>query len=75
MTLEDFKRQVEQPIVTNAQRMINSNSAIEEEFYRSNKVTIGAVIARTMRLTLTYPDLAKEYYNNQPKAVCDEVHS
>lgn len=37
------------------------------------KIKIKSVIARTLRLTLQNPELAQEYFDNLPKAVCENV--
>lgn len=72
MTFEEFKKQIEQPLEVNKLRMLNSNSRIEQEYYQSNKVTLGAAISRTIRYCLLYPELAKEYYDSLSKAICDK---
>ena len=37
------------------------------------KIKIKSVIARTLRLTLQNPDLAQEYLDRLPKAVCEKI--
>lgn len=39
------------------------------------KIKIKSVIARTLRLTLQNPELAQEYLDNLPKAVCENKHT
>lgn len=58
MTQEKFKEFIEWPIG-------DVLLGVQE------RIKIKSVIARTMRLTLQYPELAKEYYDNLPKAVCE----
>lgn len=49
--------------------LIEAPKIREKEFW--NKIAIGSVIGRTVRLTLQYPELAQEYLDNLPKAVND----
>ena len=58
MTQEKFKDLIEAP--TNV-----------SDFWL--KIKIKSVIARTLRLTLQNPELAQEYLDNLPKAVCENV--
>lgn len=51
--------------------LIEAPKMREKEFWA--KITIGASIARTVRLTLQYPELAQEYLDNLPKAVNENV--
>ena len=67
----DFKELIEQPLRANDRRMINSESCVEQEFYRSNNITLSACISRTIRLCLQYPEQAKKYYDSLPKATMD----
>ena len=66
----DFKELIEQPIRANDRR-INAESCTEQEFYRSNNITLSACISRTIRLCLQYPEQAKQYYDSLPKATMD----
>ena len=59
MTQEKFKDLIEVPKI------------LEKEFW--TEIVIGATIARTVRLTLEYPELAQEYLDNLPKAVNENV--
>ena len=52
----DFKELIEQPLRANDRRMINSESCREQDFYRSNNITLSACISRTIRLCLQYPE-------------------
>ena len=38
----------------------------------AKKIFFKSLIFRTVRLTLQYPELAKEYLESFPKAVCEE---
>ncbi len=58
MTKEKFKDLIEAP-------------ARVDDFWL--KIKIKSVIARTLRLTLQNPELAQEYLDNLPKAVCENV--
>ena len=71
MTQEEFKWHIEHPLRVNNQRIIDANTYAEQEFHRSNNISYRALIARTIRLCLQYPELAKEYYDNLPKATMD----
>lgn len=59
MTQEKFKDLIEAP----ANR--------EKDF--SKRISIKATIGRTLRLTLQYPKEAREYFDNLPKAVNDNI--
>ena len=58
MTKEKFKEQIEYP-------------ARVDDFWE--RIKIKSVIARTLRLTLQNPELAQEYFDNLPKAVCENI--
>lgn len=59
MTQEKFKDLIEAPV--NGER----------EFW--DRIRVKSVISRTLRLTLQYPDLAQEYFDNLPKAVNENI--
>jgi hypothetical protein len=59
MTQEKFKDLIEAPV----------NS--EREFW--DRIRVKSIISRTLRLTLQYPDLAQEYFDNLPKAVNENI--
>lgn len=58
MNLEDFKKQIEHPV--------RWGKDFDEE------MAIKAAIQRTLRIAMRYPDLAKEYLDQLPKATMDE---
>lgn len=58
MTQEKFKDLIESP------------TKVEDFWLR---IKIKSVIARTLRLTLQNPELAQEYLDKLPKAVCENV--
>lgn len=58
MTQEKFKELIEVPTHV-------------EDFWE--RVKIKSVIARTLRLALQNPELAQEYLDNLPKAVCENT--
>lgn len=58
MTQEKFKDLIEVP------------SRVDNFWER---VKIKSVIARTLRLALQNPELAQDYLDNLPKAVCENV--
>lgn len=72
MTQEEFRKQIEWPFRANNQRVINANSYEEAEFHRSYGITLRAVVARTIRLSLEHPKQAQEYYGTLAKAIMDK---
>lgn len=60
VTIEDFTRMVETPLKWQDSK---------------NKVFVKTIIARTVRLALTYPNLAREYFDSIPKATMDIVET
>lgn len=72
MTQEEFRKQIEWALRVNNQRVINASSYEEAEFHRSYGITLRAVIARTIRLSLEHPESAKEYYSTLSKAIMDK---
>jgi hypothetical protein len=69
MTKEDFKKQIEHPI--DKLGVANVNNAKEAEWVFWRRLETSAIIARTLRLALRYPDLAQEYLDSLPKATMD----
>lgn len=59
MTQEKFKDLIEAPI------------GKTDEFWQ--RMNIKFVIARTLRLTLQYPEYAKAYFERLPKAVNENI--
>lgn len=59
MNIEQFKDLIEAP----ANR--------EKDFW--NRIAVSAAIGKTVRLTLQYPELAQEYLDSLPKAVCEKT--
>lgn len=59
MTQEKFKDLIEAPI------------GKSDEFWQ--RMNIKYVIARTLRLTLQYPEYAKAYFESKPKAVNENI--
>lgn len=49
----------------------NVNNAKEAEWVFWRRLESSAIIARTLRLALRYPDLSKEYLDSLPKATMD----
>lgn len=60
MTQDQFKFLIEAPINR------------EKEFW--NRISIKSAIARTLRLALQYPELAKAYLDSLPKAVNENTY-
>lgn len=73
MTKENFKKQIEIFVDKYQQKMLNTSNYEEQYRCREDIGLIKATIARTMRLCLTYPELAQDYLDNLPKAVCENV--
>ena len=69
MTQEEFKRQIEYPI--DKLGIANVNNAKEAEWVFWRRLDTSAIIARTLRLALRYPDLAQEYLDSLQKATMD----
>ena len=72
MTQEEFRKQIELPFRANNKRINNANSYEEAEFHRSYGITLRAVVARTIRLSLENPKQAQEYYGTLAKAIMDK---
>lgn len=69
MNQEEFKRQIEYPIDKLSNADIRSKKESEQMFWR--RIELSSTIARTIRLCLQHPDLAKEYLDSLPKATMD----
>ena len=69
MNQEEFKRQIEYPI--DKLGIANVNNAKEAEWVFWRRLDTSAIIARTLRLPLRYPDLAQDYLDSLPKATMD----
>lgn len=69
MTQEKFKEQIEKTL-SNIKNFITGDYSDTVEFWA--KIHIKSTINRTIRLTLKYPELAQQYLNQQPKAICDD---
>lgn len=62
MTKEEFKKQIEYPIDKLGNAVIYNAKEAEWVFWR--RLETSALIARTLRLALQYPDLAQEYLDS-----------
>lgn len=62
MTQDKFKDLIEAPA---------KSVDVSAYFGNAKQVFLRALIGRTVRLTLQYPELAQEYLDNLPKAVND----
>jgi hypothetical protein len=69
MTKEEFKKQIEHPIVKIGIANVNNAKDTEIAFWR--RLETSAIIGRTIRLYLKHPDLAKEYLESLPEATMD----
>jgi hypothetical protein len=68
MNQEDFKRQIEYPMDRLLLIVTNSQEANLMFWIRN---IMSSTIARSIRLCLKHPDLAKEYLESLPKAAMD----
>lgn len=71
MTKEIFKQQIELFVDRYQEKMRTAKTKAEQDAIFENLILIKGTIARTLRLCCQYPDLAKEYMENQPKATMD----
>lgn len=69
MDIQKFKKAIEYPIDKLATADIRNAKEAEIVFWR--RLDLSEAIARTARLCLRYPDLAKEYLDGLPKATMD----
>lgn len=69
MTQEDFKKYIEWPINRSGITSVNNAKEAEIAFWR--RLELSSTISRTIQICLKYPDLAKEYLDNLPKATMD----
>ena len=67
MDKDKFKDLIEAP--ANYAKSVNTRAY--ETYGNAKQVFLRALIGRTVRLTLQYPELAQEYLDSLPKAVCD----
>ena len=71
MTQEIFKQQIELFVDRYQEKMRSAKTKAEQNAILDDIILIKGTIARTLRLCFQYPDLAKEYMENQPKATMD----
>lgn len=71
MTQEIFKRQIELFVDRYQEKMRTAKTKAEQDAIFDDLILIKATIARTLRLCCQYPNLAKEYMENLPKATMD----
>ncbi len=71
MTQEIFKQQIELFVDRYQEKMRRAKTKAEQNAILDDIILIKGTIARTLRLCCQYPDLAKEYMENQPKATMD----
>ena len=62
MTREEFKKRIEYPL---------NHFTTNEDVHFWESIHIKAIIGRTLRLALQYPNLAQEYLDSLPKATID----
>ena len=71
MTKEIFKQQIELFVDRYQEKMRTAKTKSEQNAILDDIILIKGTISRTLRLCFQYPDLAKEYMENQPKAKMD----
>jgi hypothetical protein len=71
MTQEIFKQQIELFVDRYQEKMRTAKTKAEKDAIFEDLILIKGTISRTLRLCFQYPDLAKEYMENQPKATMD----
>ncbi len=69
MNIHKFKEILLAP--ANYQNSPHASVSATRTYSNSKNVFIRALIGRTVRLTLQYPELAQEYLDSLPKAVND----
>jgi hypothetical protein len=69
MTQEKFKDLIEAP----ANSAKSTNVSAYRSYGNAKQVFLRALIGRTVRITLQYPELAQEYLDSLPKAVNENV--
>ena len=70
MNIHKFKEILLAP--ANYQNSPRENVSATRTYSNSKNVFIRALIGRTVRLTLQYPELAQEYLDSLPKAVNED---
>lgn len=73
MTQEKFKDLIEAPINCLAEKHSVSSVSATRSYEGAKKIFFKSLIFRTVRLTLQYQELAKEYLDNFPKVVNENV--
>lgn len=73
MTNDTFKSLIEAPVFRIEKEMDTAKSSKEYDNLFWGKMRVKSVIARTMRLTLQYPEFAKAYLESLPKATMDNI--
>lgn len=72
MKYKDFKKCIASPLLSIDKEMANTLSDKQSGELFWKKITINAIINRTIRNTLAYPEFAKKYLSEKPKATMDK---
>ena len=72
MTQEKFKDLIEAPANFSKRDPVAVVSA-HMSYSNTKQVFLRSLIYRTVRITLQYPELAKEYLDSFPKVVCYNI--
>lgn len=68
----DFKSLIEAPIDNLVEKPSVSSVCATRSYAGAKKIFFKSLIYRTVRITLQYPELAKEYIESFPKVVSEE---
>ena len=72
MTQEKFKDLIEAP-ANFAKSDPREDVSAHMSYSNAKQVFLRALIGRTVRITLQYPELAQEYLDSFPKVVCENI--
>lgn len=72
MDKDKFKDLIESPI-NFAKSDLRGDVSAYRSYSNAKQVFLRALIGRTVRLTLQYPELAQEYLDSLPKAINENI--
>ena len=73
MTQDKFKDLIEAPANFANKRVVVDVSATHRSYGNAKQVFLRALIGRTVRIALQYPEFAQEYLDSLPKAVNENI--
>lgn len=71
MSYEEFEKCITAPLTAIQKQLANAQSAKESNELFWKRITMSAVISRTIRHTLNHPDFAEKYLDGLSKATMD----